>query len=53
MLPGNFVCCGMSPDVTFEVYIISFLEISGIDGRTKVQFNMRSDLNNDEIKFIL
>ena len=37
MLPRNFVSRRMSFDVTLEVDIISFLQITRIDCRTKIE----------------
>ena len=43
--PCNFVSLGVSLDVTFKVDIVSLLQVSGVDSRAEIEFNMRRNWN--------
>ena len=50
MPPRNFVGLGVSLDVTFKVDVVSLLQVSGVDSRAEIEFNMRRNWNyNNEI----
>ena len=49
VFPGDFVCGGVSGDVTLEVYVIPLLQVPGVHGGAQVELHVGWDCNIENI----